>query len=153
MNLSLSETMIKAASSQLAGNVEDALAELCRARESGHLSPKLSAAVAHLQFELRQFDAAARTYEDVARSDDGDATTHCNWAVCLERLGEWSQAAAAFGKSVEIDPAVPAHNWDWGSAASTSSSRRKPWRLLNHVWNVSRFANRRCAARLSRCNS
>src|ERR1017187_1938503 len=104
MNSSLAEAMIQAASLQIRGRLEDALAELCRAREAGHHSPKLNCAVGHLQFELRQFQAAAGTYADIVKLDGSDPTACYNLAVCLEKLGAWEQAAAAFSKVVEIDP-------------------------------------------------
>src|SRR5258708_36864484 len=104
MNRSVAEPMIKAASLQLTGKVEEALAELCGARDAGRGSPKLYCAIGHLQFELRQFEAAAKTYEDAAKLDETDRTAHYNLAVCRERLGEWEQAAAAFGKALEQDP-------------------------------------------------
>src|SRR5262245_46238456 len=72
MNPSIEESMIKAAWLQLSARSEDALAELCRARDSGHRSAKLFGAIGHLQFELNQFEAAARTYDDAAAKDESD---------------------------------------------------------------------------------
>ena len=103
MSLSLAESMIKAASLQIAGKKEEALAELCHARDAGHHSPKLYGAIGHLHFELRQFQAAARDYEEALRLDRDDATTHYNRAVCLEKLDDWEHAAAAFQKATELD--------------------------------------------------
>src|SRR5450759_1283947 len=94
MNLSLAESMIHAASLEIAGKREEALAELCQARDAGHHTPKLYGAIGHLQFELRRFQAAAGAYEEALRLDGDDATTHYNRAVCLERLDAWEDAAA-----------------------------------------------------------
>ena len=103
MTPTLSESMIAAASLQIAGKTEDALAELCRVRDAGHRSPKLSCAIGHLQFELRRFDLAAHTYAEALSLGDDDSTTHYNHAVCLEKLAAWEDAAAAFRKSIELD--------------------------------------------------
>src|SRR5262245_1454153 len=104
MSTALAESMVRAASFQISGQTEAALDELTRARRSGHRSPKLACAIGHLQFELRQIEAAAQTYEDAARQDDSDATAVYNLAVCQERLGAFEQAAAAFAKAAEMDP-------------------------------------------------
>src|SRR5437588_9065385 len=100
MNPALAESMLKAASLQMTGKAEEALAELSRARDGGHESPKLYCAIGHLQFELGRFDAAANAYEGVARLDAEDATAHYNLAVSLEKMGAWEQAAAAFQKAI-----------------------------------------------------
>ena len=52
MNPALAESMVKAASLEITGKTEEALAELCRAQDAGHQSPKLATAIGHLQFEL-----------------------------------------------------------------------------------------------------
>src|SRR2546423_271250 len=103
MTPSLSESMIHAASLQIAGKTEEALAELCRAQEAGHCSARLSGAIGHLQFELRRYDAAARTYAEALRLGGDDSTTHYNRAVCMEKLGAWEEAAAAFQQAIELD--------------------------------------------------
>jgi tetratricopeptide (TPR) repeat protein len=103
MSSSLPESFIHAASLEIAGKKEEALAELCQARDAGYHSPKLYNAIGHLQFELRQFMAAAHTYEEVLRVDGGDAAAHYNRAVCLEKLGAWEDSAAGFQKAVELD--------------------------------------------------
>lgn len=103
MNASLAESMIRAASLEIGGKTEEAVAELCRAREAGHQSSTLFSAIGHLQFELRYFQEAAGSYEEALRLDRDDATTHYNRAVCLEKLGAWEDAAAAFQKSIDLD--------------------------------------------------
>ena len=104
MNPALAESMVNAASLEITGKTEEALVELCRARDAGHQSPKLATAIGHLQFELGRFQAAAIAYEDVVRRDRDDSTSHYNLAVCLEKLGCWGEAAAAFRKAIEMDP-------------------------------------------------
>ena len=103
MSSSLAESMITAASFEIAGKKEEALAELCQARDAGHHSAKLCGAIGHLQFELRSFAAAAGTYEEALRIDRDDATTHYNLGVCFECLNAWPDAAAAFQKAIELD--------------------------------------------------
>jgi len=103
MTPSLSESMINAASLQIAGKTEEALQELCRMQDAGHRSPKLYGAIGHLQFELRRYDLAAGTYAEALRLGDDDSTTHYNRAVCLEKLAAWEDAAAAFQKAIELD--------------------------------------------------
>src|ERR1017187_4635366 len=82
MNLSLAESMIGAASLEIAGKPEDALAELCRARDAGHHSAKLYNAIGHMQFGLRRFRMAACAYQEALRVEPGDGTTLYNRAVC-----------------------------------------------------------------------
>src|SRR5258707_9971118 len=103
MNLSLAESMIEAASLAIAGKKDEALAELCQARDAGHQSPKLYDAIGHLQFELRRFEAAAGAYEEALLLDREDSTTHYNRAVCLEKLDAWEGARAAFQKAIDLD--------------------------------------------------
>jgi Flp pilus assembly protein TadD len=86
MSSSLAESMAQAASYEIAGKREEALALLCEARDAGHPSPKLYAALGHLHFELRRFEEASRAYEDSLQLDGSDSTTYYNRAVCLEKL-------------------------------------------------------------------
>ena len=103
MSSSLAESMINAASLEIAGKKEEALAELCQARDAGHHSPKLYGAIGHLQFELRSFEAAAQSYEEALRMDPDDSTAHYDRAVCLEKLRAWEDAAAGFQRAIELD--------------------------------------------------
>jgi Flp pilus assembly protein TadD len=103
MSSSLTESMINAASLAIAGKREEALAELCAARDVGHRSAKLFGAIGHLQFESAHFEVAARTYEEALRLDPDDSATHYNRAVCFEKLYAWEEAAAAFQKAIELD--------------------------------------------------
>jgi tetratricopeptide (TPR) repeat protein len=103
MSLPLAEAMIDAASLAIAGKKEDALAELCRSRDAGHQSPKLYDAIGHLQFDLRQFEAAAATYDTSLRLSPGDSLTYYNRAVCLEKMEAWEEAATAFHRAIELD--------------------------------------------------
>jgi tetratricopeptide (TPR) repeat protein len=103
MSLPLAEAMIDAASLAIAGKKEDALAELCRARDAGHQSPKLYDAIGHLQFELRHFEEASATYDISLRMGRGDSLTYYNRAVCLEKMGAWGEAATEFRKAIDLD--------------------------------------------------
>ena len=103
MSLPLAESMNGAAALAVAGKAEEALAVLCGARDEGHRSAQLASAIGHLQFELRQFEAAAGTYAEALRQDRGDSTNHYNRGVCLEKLASWEEAAAEFQKAIELD--------------------------------------------------
>jgi tetratricopeptide (TPR) repeat protein len=103
VNPSLAQSMIDAASLVIAGKQEEALAELCKARDAGHRSSKLLDAIGHLQFELQLCEAAASTYEDALRLNPDDSATHYNRAVCLEKLRAWEEARTAFERAVELD--------------------------------------------------
>src|SRR5215467_6865223 len=101
MSVSLAESMTKAALLEIAGKKEEALAELCRARDAGERAPKLLGAIGHMQFDLRHFVDANQSYEESLRLEPDDAGTHYNRGVCLEKLGDWDNAAAAFQKAID----------------------------------------------------
>ena len=61
MSSPLAQAFVQAASLDIAGKQDEALAELCRARDAGWRSPKLFDAIGHLQFQSRSFDAATNT--------------------------------------------------------------------------------------------
>ncbi len=103
MSVSLAECMKSAASRAIAGAPEDALAQLCLARDAGIRSPRLIGAIGHLQFELRRFEDAGRSYEEALHLDPGDSIAPYNRGVCLERAGDWEGAAEAFRKALELD--------------------------------------------------
>lgn len=99
----LAQFMLTAASLEISGQTESALAELSEARDAGHDSAKLHNAIGHLHFALRHFEPASQAYGDVSRLDPTDAPALYNKAVCLERLNLWEAAAAEFQKAVDLD--------------------------------------------------
>lgn len=98
--MNLNESMMTAASLEIAGRTEEAVAELCRARDAGQATPALYSALGHLQFELGEYRAATEAYEAIS----DDPTAAFNRAVCLEKLGEWETAVTAFQDVVDRDP-------------------------------------------------
>jgi tetratricopeptide (TPR) repeat protein len=98
--MNLNESMMAAASLEIAGRTEEAVAELCRARDAGLGTPALYSALGHLHFELGRYGAAAEAYEAIS----GDLMALFNRAVCLEKLGEWATAAIVFQEVVDRDP-------------------------------------------------
>src|SRR5262249_55699451 len=95
--------MIGAASLAIAGKKPEALAELVKARDGGHNDHKLLEAIGHLQFELRLFESAAKSYEEALALHPEDSVTHYNRAVCLEKLQLWDLARSGFQKAAELD--------------------------------------------------
>src|SRR5204863_9149201 len=94
----------KAVGLHLQGKTEAALKELSSAIEAGENLAELHGAMGHIQFELRRFDDAAKSYLKAAQTDAKHKTASYNRGVCLERLERWPDAADAFQRAMERDP-------------------------------------------------
>src|SRR5215471_16882249 len=95
--------LARAVSLHLEGKLEAALKELTDSAKSGKLEPFLYTAIAHIQYELHEFEQAAATYTKLLELAPEHRTAHFNKAVCLAKLGRWEEAAGSFEKALRID--------------------------------------------------
>src|SRR5687768_18478920 len=91
----------RAVTLHLEGKLKEALRELDHAIERGESSAEIHSARGHIQFELEQFDDAAGSYTKLLELDPRHPTATFNLAVCLEKLGRWSQAGECFQRAYE----------------------------------------------------
>src|SRR5579883_1372320 len=98
-----SRTLSKAVSLHLEGKPESAARMLAKAIEGGENDPSLFSALGHIQYELRDYEAAAATYAHMAEADPGHRTAHFNLGVCNGNLQKWRPAAEAFRRAIEAD--------------------------------------------------
>src|SRR5579872_3916352 len=96
-------TLSKAVSLHLEGKLESAAKLLNKAIESGENEPPLYSALGHIQYEMRDYDAAARTYAQLVEHDPLHRTAHFNLAVCQGNLKNWKGAAESFRRAAEAD--------------------------------------------------
>ena len=96
--------LARAVALHLAGQRDEALKHLQRAIAEGYATPEIHRAMGHIQFELGNFDQAARSYRSLVQMKPQYAMGWFNLAVCLERLSSWDDAAEAFHKACTLDP-------------------------------------------------
>src|ERR1035437_6795638 len=89
-------TLSKAVSLHLEGKLEGAGRLLSKAIEDGERDIGLYAALGHIQYEMHDFAAAARTYAALSEIDPKHRTASFNLGVCHGNLKQWGEAAAAF---------------------------------------------------------
>src|SRR6266581_4243395 len=77
------KTLSKAVSLHLEGKLESAARLLNKAVEDGEKEPSLYSALGHIQYEMRDYEAAARTYGQLSEVDPQHRTAHFNRGVCL----------------------------------------------------------------------
>jgi tetratricopeptide (TPR) repeat protein len=99
-----SASLGKAVALHLEGKTEAALKELLSAIDAGDNLAELYSAMGHIQFELQQFDDAARSYAKAAQAEPKHKTAAYNQGVCLERSERFKEAADTFQKALDIDP-------------------------------------------------
>lgn len=96
-------TLSKAVSLHVQGKLEGAAKVLQRAIEGGNNDAALHSALANIQYELRDFVAAASSYAKLAELEPLHRTAHFNLAVCLCHLAEFRRAVDSFRRALEID--------------------------------------------------
>jgi tetratricopeptide (TPR) repeat protein len=102
--------LARAVTLHLAGKREEALKQLQRAIAANEASAEIYRAMGHIQFELGNFEEAAKSYRILAQVKPQYAMGWFNLAVCLERAGAWEDAAQAFHRAATLDDAyVDAH--------------------------------------------
>src|SRR5450432_3196869 len=97
--------LARAVTLHLAGKREDALKQLQRAIAANEGSAEIYRAMGHIQFELGNFEEAAKSYRILVQVKPQYAIGWFNLAVCLERSSAWEDAAQAFHKACTLEPA------------------------------------------------
>src|ERR1700704_2587851 len=99
--------LAKAVSLHLEGKRKEALQELKGAIASGGDSAEVYSAIGHIQFELEQYDDAAKSYTRLLTLEPKHNAGNFNLAVCLEKLGRYDEASERFSKALELNPNRP----------------------------------------------
>ena len=94
-----SKTLSKAVGLHLEGKLESAARLLSKAIEDGERELGLYAALGHIQYEMRDYAAAACTYAQLAEADPKHRTAFFNLGVCHGNLKQWHDAADAFRRA------------------------------------------------------
>ena len=81
----------KAVAFHLEGKLKEALRELDLAIEHGESTAEIHSARGHIQFELEQFEEASHSYTKLLEIDPRHTAATFNLAVCLEKLGKWTE--------------------------------------------------------------
>ena len=102
-----SAALAKAVSLHLDGKFAEALQEINGALATGTGTPRLYSAKAHIQYELQQYEEAARSYQKVLNLDPAYPGAQLNQALSLEKSGKWAEAAEAFTKALQLEPNRP----------------------------------------------
>ena len=100
----VSSHLARAVALHLSGKREEALRQLQSATSGGQGSAELYRAMGHIQFEMQDFAQAEKSYRVLARLKPQYAEGWFNLAACLERLGNWEQAADCFNRTCLLDP-------------------------------------------------
>ena len=87
----------------LEGKLESAARMLIKAIESGEHEPGLYSALGHIQFEMRDYEAAAAVYAQLVELEPLHRTAHFNLGVCQGNLRNWKAAAESFRNASEAD--------------------------------------------------
>src|SRR3954454_25024832 len=98
-----SKTLSKAVGLHLEGKLEPAARLLVKAIEDGESDIGLYSALGHIQYEMRDYASAARTYAQLAQADPKHRTAHFNLGVCQGNLKEWREAVDAFRRASAVD--------------------------------------------------
>src|SRR5215468_3137047 len=98
-----SKTLSKAVGLHLEGKLESAARLLAKAIEDGEHDLGLYSALGHIQYEMRDYAAAANTYAQLAAADPRHRTAQFNAGVCFGNLRQWSEAADSFMLAISAD--------------------------------------------------
>lgn len=83
-------------------HIDDALAEIRRARELDPLSVRAQAAVATSLYFARQHDRALEHLRLALELDPRFADAHCGLGLNYQRLGKWDESFAAFEEALAL---------------------------------------------------
>ena len=103
-NGSATGALAKAVSLHLEGKRQEALQELKGAISHGGETAEFCSAMGHIQFELEQYEDAAKSYTKLSQLEPKHMAGQFNLAVCLEKLGRWEEATDRFTKVLEANP-------------------------------------------------
>jgi len=96
-------SLAKGVSLHMEGKLDAALQEINRALEGGDESPEVYLAKAQIQFELEQYQDAAKSYAKLLTVSPRHAAASFNLAICMERLGKWQEAAEHFKRATSLE--------------------------------------------------
>jgi tetratricopeptide (TPR) repeat protein len=96
-------TLARAVSLHLEGKREAAANTLTQAIDGGERDPALFSALGHIQYELRDYRAAANAYQQLSDLEPMHRTAHFNLAICLGLIHEWNGAAESFHAASQAD--------------------------------------------------
>src|SRR3974390_1995843 len=99
----VSRTLSKAVSLHLEGKLDGAAHLLIKAIDDGEREPGLYSALGHIQYEMRDFEGAAATYQQLIELDAMHRTAHFNLGVCQGHLKNWKLAVQCFARAIEVD--------------------------------------------------
>src|SRR3954451_8057234 len=85
--------LARAVALHLAGKRDEALQQLQKAISSKDASPEIYRAMGHIQFEMANYEEAAKTYSRLTDMKPQYGMGWFNLAVSLERLSEWEEAS------------------------------------------------------------
>ena len=148
-----SRTLSKAVSLHLEGKLESAAKLLGKAIEAGEHDPGLYAALGHIHYEMRDYEAAAATYAQLVGT--GAAAPHgtFNLGVCQGNLKNWKDAAEAFRRAGEVDATRAEALLGLGiSLIHTGARRSRSTPLDKYLQPVLPTTSRRCSARPWPCS-
>jgi tetratricopeptide (TPR) repeat protein len=60
--------------------------------------------LANLQFQQRDYQSAAESYQQILKVDPNDRTARLNLAICLEKTSRWAEAADEFAVVLKAQP-------------------------------------------------
>src|SRR5260370_22683 len=101
------KTLSKAVSLHLEGKLESAARLLTKAIEDGEKEPSLYSALGHIQYEMRDYEAAARTYSQLSDIDPHHRTAHFNLAAMFTKMKATERARRYAEMLCELQPDSP----------------------------------------------
>ena len=99
--------LAKAVALHLAGKRPEALQQLQRAISANEATPEIYRAMAHIQFEMGDYEDAGKTYRTLTQLKPQYAVGWFHLGVCLERLSAWDDASQAFPQGLHSRPEAP----------------------------------------------
>jgi TolB-like protein/tetratricopeptide (TPR) repeat protein len=109
------------------GHIEDALAEIRRARQLDPLSVRAHAAVGMGLYFARQHDRALEQLHLALELDPRFADAHCGLGLNYQQLGMWEQSFAAFHEALALSGRGPediaSAGFAYGAAGRTAEAR------------------------------
>ena len=142
----------KAASLKMEGKIEAAVQMLGKWIESGERDAALYSALGHLQYEMRDYEAAAATYAQLAEREPSHRTARFNLGVCQGNLKNWKAAVESFRKAAEADSTRSDVQLGLGISLIHNGSPAQALVLSTSTWRFSPNTSRLFSGRLWPCS-
>ena len=152
MQLAGEPHLSKAVSLHLEGKLESAAKMLSKAIEAGERDPALYSALGHIQYEMRDYEAAAAVYAQLVELEPLHRTAYFNLGVCQGNLKNWKAAAESFRVAAEVDATRTDALLGLGISLIHTGSPAKAWSRSKNISACIPITNRRCSARPSPCS-